>query len=79
MKVKIEVRLKQGHFDPEGDVTSKSLSELGFPAGEVKVGKVYTVDLKIEGKEKAEKMAQDMCRKLLANPTKDDFFVEVLT
>jgi phosphoribosylformylglycinamidine synthase len=79
MKVKIEVRLKAGHFDPEGDVTSKSLRDLGFPAGEVKVGKVYTVDVNAGSREAAEKLAKEMCRKLLANPTKDDFSVKVLT
>lgn len=78
MKVKVEVRLKAGHFDPEGDVTSKSLRDLGFPAGEVKVGKVYTVDVEARSKEDAEKLAKEMCRKLLANPTKDDFSVEVI-
>jgi len=78
MKVKVEVRLKAGHFDPEGDVTSKSLKDLGFPVGEVKVGKVYTVDVEAVSKEAAVKLAKEMCRKLLANPTKDDFSVEVL-
>jgi phosphoribosylformylglycinamidine synthase len=78
MKVRIEVRLRRGNFDPEGDATSKSLKELGFPAGEVMVSKVYTVDLMMDSREKAESTASEMCRKLLANPTKDDFLVEVL-
>jgi len=77
MKVRIEVRLKRGHFDPEGDATSKSLRELGFPAGEVKVSKVYVVDLDVEDEEKALATAKEMCRKLLANPTKDDFSVKL--
>lgn len=78
MKVKIEVRLKAGHFDPEGDVTSKSLRDLGFPAGDVKVSKVYTVDINAKNREEALATAKEMCRKLLANPTKDDFSIEVL-
>ena len=78
MKVRIEVRLKAGHFDPEGDVASRSLKELGFQAGGVKVSKVYTVEVEARDSESAKRAAQEMCRKLLANPTKDDFSVEVL-
>jgi phosphoribosylformylglycinamidine synthase len=78
MMVRIEVKLKSGHFDPEGDVTAKSLRDLGFPVNSVRVSKVYTVELDANSREKAMSTARDMCRKLLANPTKDDFFIEVL-
>jgi phosphoribosylformylglycinamidine synthase len=79
MKVKIEVKLKAGHFDPEGDVTGKSLRDLGFSAGDVKVGKVYTLDIDAKSREDVLATAREMCRKLLANPTKDDFTIEVLS
>ncbi len=78
MMVRIEVKLKRGHFDPEGNVTAKSLRDLGFSVGGVRVSKVYTVELDTNNKERAMSLAQEMCRKLLANPTKDDFFIEVL-
>jgi len=78
VRIKIEVRLKPGHFDPEGDVTAKSLRDLGFPVDTVKVGKVYVLEVKIDDKEKALKLAEDMCKKLLANPVKDDYTIEVL-
>ena len=51
MKVKVEVRLKPGHFDPEGDITAKSLRDLGFRVKGVEVGKVYTVDLEAKDAE----------------------------
>ncbi len=78
MTVKVEVKLKAGYFDPEGDVTAKSLHDLGFQVNGVKVGKVYTIDLEAEDREGAVAAAVEMCRKLLANPTKDDFSIEVL-
>jgi phosphoribosylformylglycinamidine synthase len=78
MKVKVEVRLKPGHFDPEGDITAKSLRDLGFRVKGVEVGKVYTVDLEAKDAEEGVRLAKDMCRKLLANPTKDNFTAEVL-
>ncbi|MDD1766357.1 MAG: phosphoribosylformylglycinamidine synthase subunit PurS [Candidatus Methanomethyliaceae archaeon] len=78
MRVRVEVKLKSGHFDPEGDVTATALRDLGFRVNEVKVSKVYTLDLEAKSTEEAVRLAKDMCRKLLANPTKDDFTVEVL-
>ncbi len=78
MRIKIEVRLKPGHFDPEGDVAAKSLRDLGFPVDAVKVGKVYVLDVKVDSKEEALRLAEDMCKKLLANPVKDDYTIEVL-
>lgn len=78
MRVRVEVRLKKGHFDPEGDVTARSLRDLGFPVKGVRVSKVYTVEMDVGDENEALKKAQEMCRRLLANPTKDDFSVEVL-
>ena len=77
-KVRAEVKLKRGHFDPEGDVTAKSLADLGFGIAEAKVSKVYTITLEARSSHEARGVVENMCRKLLANPTKDDFFVEVL-
>jgi phosphoribosylformylglycinamidine synthase PurS subunit len=78
MRVRVEVKLKSGHFDPEGDVTATALRDLGFHVNGVKVSKVYTLGLEAKSAEEAVKLTKDMCRKLLANPTKDDFSVEVL-
>ncbi|UCE16920.1 MAG: phosphoribosylformylglycinamidine synthase subunit PurS, partial [Candidatus Bathyarchaeota archaeon] len=44
-KVKIEISLKPGHSDPEGETTAKSLKELRYPVETVKVSKVYDVFL----------------------------------
>ncbi|MEM3658923.1 MAG: phosphoribosylformylglycinamidine synthase subunit PurS [Thermoproteota archaeon] len=78
MRLRVEVRLKPGHFDPEGDVTAKMLRDLGFPVTMVKTGKVYIVDVKSDDREEALRLAEEMCRKLLANPVKDDYSLEVL-
>jgi len=78
MRVRVEVKLKPGHFDPEGDVTAKSLRDLGFPVSTVKVGKVYILEVEAKDSGEAIRLAEEMCRKLLANPVKDDYSVEVL-
>lgn len=77
-RVRAEVKLKRGHFDPEGDVTAKSLNDLGFKVAETKVSKAYTIIVDAKSRVDAKRLVEEMCRKLLANPTKDDFYVEVL-
>ncbi|MDH5806823.1 MAG: phosphoribosylformylglycinamidine synthase subunit PurS [Candidatus Methanomethylicaceae archaeon] len=79
MKVSIEIRLKKGYFDPEGEVTKEALKDLGFPVNNVKVSKLYTIEINVNNEEEAIKIAQDMCKKLLANPTKDEFLIKVLS
>ena len=40
---KIEVSLKPGHSNPEGETTARLLIELGYNVQAVDVSKVYTV------------------------------------
>ncbi|MGQ9566023.1 MAG: phosphoribosylformylglycinamidine synthase subunit PurS [Candidatus Bathyarchaeales archaeon] len=76
-KAKIEVMLKPGHSDPEGETTARALRELNYPIESVSVSKVYMVILQASSKAEAEKMADEMCRRFLANPTKDDYRFEI--
>jgi phosphoribosylformylglycinamidine synthase len=72
-RARIEVSLKPGHSDPEGEMTAQSLKELNFVAKKVNVSKVYLVAFEAENKKKAAEEVEEMCRKLLANPTKDKY------
>jgi len=72
-QVRVEVSLKPGHSDPEGETTAKSLRELKYPVETVKVSKVYRVTLSADSPEEAEKQVDAICRRLLANPVKDDY------
>ncbi|MFA5365013.1 MAG: phosphoribosylformylglycinamidine synthase subunit PurS [Candidatus Bathyarchaeia archaeon] len=72
-RAKIEVSLKPGHSDPEGEMTAQSLKELKFLAKKVNVSKVYTVVFEAQNKQQATQAVEEMCRKLLANPTKDNY------
>jgi phosphoribosylformylglycinamidine synthase len=76
-RLKIEVRLKPGHSDPEGETTARLLRELGYRVDAVNVSKVYSVVLEAESKEEANVEADEICRRLLANPTKDDYVITV--
>jgi phosphoribosylformylglycinamidine synthase PurS subunit len=76
-RARIQVILKLGHSDPEGEMTGQSLRELKFSVKEVSVSKVYTIVFEAESREKAEEAVEEMCRRLLANPTKDNYRYEI--
>lgn len=76
-RAKIEVNLKPGHSDPEGDTTTRALRELNYPVKGVNVSKVYTAILEADSKVNARSVVDEMCRRLLANPTKDDYTFEI--
>ena len=72
-RLRIEVSLKPGHSDPEGETTARLLRELGYKVETANVSKVYSIVLEAESPKEAEKKAEEMCKKLLANPTKDNY------
>jgi phosphoribosylformylglycinamidine synthase PurS subunit len=73
----IKVSLKPGHSDPEGEMTAQSLKELKYSVKSVGVSKVYEVFFEANSREKAEETVEEMCRRLLANPTKDNYSYEI--
>jgi phosphoribosylformylglycinamidine synthase, purS protein len=75
---KIEVGLKPGHSNPEGETTARSLVELGFSVEAVDVSKVYAVTLEAASLAEAKAKAEEMSKRLLANPTKDNYTISVV-
>jgi len=73
--LKIEVSLKPGHSNPEGETAANLLKELGYQVDSVDVSKVYTILLKAKDKQEAELKGIEMCNRLLANPTKDNYTI----
>jgi phosphoribosylformylglycinamidine synthase PurS subunit len=76
-RAKIEVSLKPGHSDPEGETVAQLLKELGYAVNAVNVSKVYTILLEAETPREARAKAEEMCKRLLANPTKDNYTITV--
>jgi len=72
-RLRIEISLKQGHSDPEGETTARLLKELGYKVEKVNVSKIYSVVIETESLNQANKEAKEICRRLLANPTKDNY------
>jgi phosphoribosylformylglycinamidine synthase PurS subunit len=76
-RAKIEVALKPGHSDPEGETVSHLLKELGYVVDSVNVSKVYNVVLEARNRKEAGAKAEEMCKRLLANPTKDNYTIKL--
>lgn len=74
---KVYVSLKSGYSDPEGETTARALKGLGYSVTDVRTSKVYEVSLEGDSMEEAEAAVDEMCRRLLTNPTKDDYKFEI--
>lgn len=75
MKAKVEVMLKQGVLDPQGEAVRHALGAMGFAGVEgVRQGKVIELDL-AEGTSEADVKA--MCEKLLANTVIESYRIEM--
>jgi phosphoribosylformylglycinamidine synthase len=75
--VTVYVRLKPGYSDPEGETTARALRGLGYKVEDVRASKAYEVTLEAQTKEEAEVVVEEMCSRLLTNPTKDDYSFEL--
>ena len=76
MKVRVDVMLKTGVLDPQGEAVRHALGNLGFDGVEkVRQGKVIELDV-AEGT--SEEQIKDMCEKLLANTVIENYSIQVL-
>ena len=74
---KVYVSLKKGYSDPEGETAANALRGLGYNVEGVRSSKAYEITFNSENKETASTVLEEMCRRLLTNPTKDDFSFEI--
>ena len=78
MKARVQVMLKTGVLDPQGEAVRHALGSLGFDGVEgVRQGKVIELDLAETDKAKAEEAVKQMCEKLLANTVIESYTVEI--
>jgi phosphoribosylformylglycinamidine synthase subunit PurS len=76
-RARIEIGLKKDHLDPESETVKRTLQDLNFPVTGVRTRKVYEITVDSGTKKDAEAAARAMCLRLLVNPTKDEFEIEV--
>lgn len=77
---RLEVRItpRAGLLDPQGKAIQSALRSLDFGAvRDVRVGRLLRLRLDAESDAAARATAEDMCRRLLANPVTEDFDIRV--
>ena len=79
MKARVEVMLKDGVLDPQGEAVRHALGTLGFSGVEaVRQGKVIEIDLAATDRATAEAEVRAMCERLLANTVIEKYRVEIV-
>ena len=74
MKVKVIVTPKNGVLDPQGKAIQQTLNGMGFSSvREVRQGKYFNIEIIEKDEAKAKAIAEDMCKKLLANLIIEDY------
>jgi len=75
MKARVQVMLKTGVLDPQGEAIRHALGAIGFEGvNGVRQGKVIELDL-AEGTGEAD--VREMCEKLLANTVIESYQIEM--
>ncbi|MDJ0628850.1 MAG: phosphoribosylformylglycinamidine synthase subunit PurS [Rhodobacter sp.] len=78
MKAKVQVMLKTGVLDPQGEAVRHALGTLGFDGVEgVRQGKVIELDLAETDAARAREAVVAMCEKLLANTVIESYEIEL--
>ena len=74
---RIEIKLKKDLIDPESETVRRSLVDLDFRVSDLRISKYYEMGIEADTRNDAETAARLMCTRLLANPVKDEYRVEV--
>ena len=78
MKISATVTLKKEVLDPQGKVVSQTLKDMGYNnVINVRQGKYFDIELDENNKEKAKKIAEEICKKLLTNVVIEDYTIDI--
>ena len=78
MKISATVTLKKEVLDPQGKVVSQTLKNMGYDnIVNVRQGKYFDIELNENDKEKAKKIAEEICKKLLTNIVIEDYTIDL--
>ena len=79
MKVVVNVSLKEGVLDPEGQAIKSSLINLGFEhCKDVKTGKQIVLDFDRNSETEVFTLTKKMCEELLVNSVIENYEINIL-
>ncbi len=74
----VDVMLKPGISDPQGQTIERALPVLGYPGvREVRVGKRIQLQVDADSVDDARTKVEEMCERLLANPVIESYEVSI--
>ena len=78
MKISATVTLKKEVLDPQGKVVGQTLKNMGYGnIVNIRQGKYFDIELDETDKEKAKKIAEEICKKLLTNIVIEDYTINL--
>tara|TARA_B110000444_G_C18704928_1_gene530826 strand:- start:36 stop:275 length:240 start_codon:yes stop_codon:yes gene_type:complete len=79
LKFSVTVTLKKDVLDPQGKVVKNTLNNLGMNnLKNIRQGKYFEIEIDDDSQQNAEKNVSEMCEKLLANLTIEDYKINKL-
>lgn len=77
-QAEIKITLRKGILDVQGKTVENALQSIEFKTiSNVRIGKLVYLDIEAESKEEAEKIVDNACKKLIANPIIEDYFISI--
>ena len=78
MKISATVTLKKEVLDPQGKVVNQTLKNMGYKnIVNIRQGKYFDIELDETDKEKAKKIVEEICKKLLTNIVIEDYKINL--
>jgi len=78
LRLRVYVTLKKDVLDPQGSAIKNSLHNIGFKSvSAVRQGKIFELNINENDENKCLTETEEMCKKLLANLTIEDFKIEI--
>ena len=76
MKISAIVTLKKDVLDPQGKVVNQTLKNMGYEnVVNIRQGKYFEIELNESDKNKAKKIIEEICKKLLSNIVIEDYII----
>ena len=76
MKISATITLKKDVLDPQGKVVNQTLKNMGYNnVLNIRQGKYFEIELNETDKEKAKKIVEEICKKLLSNIVIEDYTI----
>ena len=76
MKISATVTLKKEVLDPQGKVVGQTLRNMGYKnIINIRQGKYFDIEIDEANNEKAKKIVEEICKKLLTNIVIEDYTI----